>query len=70
MPTDPKNEKRTKWLDAARLLIANRYEQVLCPECGMAFLTVEDNQLIENHFDRHLRCTRCGAHEVIFKKQA
>ena len=56
------------WVKAAADLIRNPYAQVLCPNCGVAFLTVEDEQLDDQHIDRHLKCPNCGAHETVLKK--
>lgn len=58
----------SQWIEAAKQLAENRYVQVLCPECGLAFLSVEDNQVDDSHFERHLKCANCGAHETVFKR--
>jgi predicted RNA-binding Zn-ribbon protein involved in translation (DUF1610 family) len=58
----------TKWIEAATALIENPFSQVLCPNCGLAFLTVEDEQLDAEHIDRHLKCSNCGAHETVLKR--
>lgn len=58
----------SKWIEAAKQLVENQYAQVLCPECGMGFLGIEDNQVDETHFERHLKCPNCGAHETVFKR--
>ena len=50
--------------EAAKALVTNRHSQVLCPNCGVAFLTVEDERLDNEHIDRHLKCKSCGAHET------
>ncbi len=56
------------WIEAAVALIDNPHEMVLCPTCGLAFLRIEDEKVDEAHFERHLICSGCGAHEVVFKK--
>ncbi len=61
-------KEHTTWVKAAADLIRNPYAQILCPSCGLAFLTVEDEQLDEQHIDRHLKCPNCGAHETVLKK--
>jgi len=58
----------TQWIEAATVLITNPYSQVLCPSCGLAFLTVEDERVDETHIDRHLKCPNCGAHETVLKR--
>ena len=58
----------TKWIEAAKVLIANPYSQVLCPKCGLAFLAVEDERVGDSHIDRHLKCSNCGAHETVLKR--
>lgn len=57
-----------KWIEAATALMRNRHEMVLCPKCGMAYLQIEDEKVDEGHFDRHLRCPGCGAHEVVYAR--
>jgi len=58
------------WIEAAKVLIENPYSQVLCPNCGVAFLTVEDERVDDEHIDRHLKCANCGAHETVLKRLA
>jgi len=60
---------QTKWIEAAKVLMENPFHQVPCPKCGLGFLTVEDEKLDNAHFDRHLRCATCGAHETIYKRK-
>lgn len=59
-----------KWIEAATALVENPFSQVLCPSCGLVFLTVEDEQLDAEHIDRHLKCSNCGAHETVLKRVA
>ena len=58
----------SKWIEAATVLITNPYSQVPCPNCGLSFLTIEDERLDDEHFDRHLKCPNCGAHETVLKR--
>lgn len=60
--------EHTNWIEAAKILIENPNQQVLCPQCGMSPLRVEDEQLDRTHIDRHLKCPNCHAHEVILKR--
>jgi ribosomal protein S27E len=60
----------SKWIEAAKQLVENQYAQVLCPDCGLGFLVVDDNRVDESHFERHLKCSNCGAHETVFKRQS
>jgi Zn finger protein HypA/HybF involved in hydrogenase expression len=57
-----------QWIEAATVLITNPHSQVLCPGCGLGFLTVEDECVDETHIDRHLKCPNCGAHETVLKR--
>lgn len=57
-----------KWIEAAKTLVTNPHSQVLCPNCGVVFLTVKDERLDEEHIDRHLNCPNCGAHETVLKR--
>ncbi|MEI7733398.1 MAG: hypothetical protein WCO56_27755 [Verrucomicrobiota bacterium] len=56
------------WIEAATALIQNPHEMVRCPSCGLAYLQVDDEKIDDEHFDRHLRCSNCGTHEIIFKR--
>jgi predicted RNA-binding Zn-ribbon protein involved in translation (DUF1610 family) len=62
--------ERLQWIKAGELLIQNKYAQVLCPSCGLAFLRVEDELLGETHVERHISCPNCGAHESILKRSS
>lgn len=55
----------TKWIEAATVLAKNPFSQVLCPNCGLSYLTIEDEKIDINHLDRHLKCSNCGAHETV-----
>ena len=57
-----------EWIQAACRLAENPHLQIRCPACGMTFLSVEDEKIDRDHFDRNLRCSNCGAHEVIYKR--
>lgn len=59
----------SQWIEAAKQLTENPYAQVLCPECGLAFLSVEDKQVDDSHFERHFKCSNCGSHETVFKRR-
>jgi hypothetical protein len=65
---DSEMKDHSKWIEAAAALVKNPFSQVLCPNCGMAFLTVEDEHIDGGHIDRHLKCSKCGAHEVVQKR--
>jgi hypothetical protein len=56
------------WIEAARRLTDDPSSQVPCPNCGLAFLTVQDEQVDGDHIDRRLSCPNCGAHECVFKR--
>jgi len=56
------------WIEAARILMENPRAQVICPQCGLSFLEVEDEQVDPKHFDRHLLCPTCGARSSVFKR--
>ena len=56
------------WIEAAKLLVENPRAQVPCPECGLAFLEVEDEPLADEHTDRWLKCPSCGACNIIYLK--
>jgi Zn finger protein HypA/HybF involved in hydrogenase expression len=58
----------SKWIEAATALITNPYSQVLCPNCGLAYLTIEDEEVDAEHIDRHLKCPHCNAHETVLKR--
>jgi len=57
-----------KWIKAINTLAENEFSQVLCPDCGLAFLNVQDEQLDNSHVDRHLKCSHCGAHKTVLIK--
>lgn len=44
-----KMEDHTRWIEAAKTVVMNPHSQVLCPNCGVAFLTVEDEWLDDEH---------------------
>lgn len=50
------------------VLAADASSQVLCPKCGVAILTVNDERLDADHINRHLNCPNCGAHEIVLKR--
>ena len=58
----------TKWIEVAGILAENPHIQVICPDCGLAFLRVEDEQLDDEHIDRHLICSNCGARKTMLKR--
>ena len=35
----------SKWIEAAAALVSSPYSQVPCPNCGLAFLSVEDERV-------------------------
>lgn len=59
----------SKWIEAAATAVKNPYSQILCPTCGLAFLTIEEEQLDATHVDIHLKCSNCGAHETVLKSR-
>lgn len=60
------NEKRKKWLEAAKTLSVNKTANVNCPECQIGFLSVKDVLVKEsNQVDRYLVCDNCGKWNVI-----
>jgi predicted RNA-binding Zn-ribbon protein involved in translation (DUF1610 family) len=58
----------SKWIEAATVAVKNPYSQILCPNCGLVFLTIEEEQLDSNHVDIHLKCSNCGSHETVLIK--
>jgi hypothetical protein len=58
----------SKWIEAARRLTENPSAQVMCPTCGLAFLTMRDERVDGEHIDRRLSCPNCGAHEWVLKR--
>ena len=57
------------WIKAASVLVENPSAEILCPKCGLAFLATEVEELDRTHFDLHLRCSNCGAHEIVYKRR-
>ena len=51
-----------KWINAANALANNQNEQVLCPECSTAYLSVQnihlDNGIVA---ERMIYCNQCKA---------
>ena len=58
----------SEWIKAASQLVENPHLQILCPNCGLVYLNVEDEKVDDTHIDRHVRCSNCGAHEIIYKR--
>lgn len=60
---------RRGWIEAGKILAQDPLAKVTCPVCSSAFLEVEDHAWDQdpNLFDRHLRCSNCGATEVIVR---
>jgi Zn finger protein HypA/HybF involved in hydrogenase expression len=58
--------ERQEWINAAKKLIENKNEQVLCPSCSKSFLLVKDEPIYQwKKIDRYLICELCGKHNVI-----
>jgi len=58
-----------QWITAATVLVQNSSAKVQCPKCGVAILMAEVEELDRTHFDLHLRCSECGAHETVYKRR-
>ena len=54
------------WIEAAIVLSKNSSAEVDCPNCAACILKISDEKVGESHIDRHLKCMKCGAHEIIF----
>jgi|EndMetStandDraft_9_1072997.scaffolds.fasta_scaffold1348207_1 uncharacterized Zn finger protein len=58
---------RELWIKAGSLLAIDPKIRVKCPECGEADLDVFDTKAGEDHFERHMRCPKCGAYNALYK---
>lgn len=59
-------EKRRKWINAAKELSENGKALVLCPECEKGILRVKDEPIKEwQKVDRYLICDVCSKWNVI-----
>lgn len=58
----------SKWIKAINTLAENEYSQVLCPDCGLSFLTVRNEPVDDSHVDRHLKCSNCSAQRTVLIK--
>jgi hypothetical protein len=54
-----------RWVEAAKILAADRSARVLCPRHGDGYLEVTDVPLGDGKVERYLRCPICGATNVI-----
>lgn len=63
-----KKESRA-WIEAGKILARDPEVKVRCPICGEEYLKVTDQPHgpESNHFDRYMRCPRCGATEVLVR---
>ncbi len=61
------NDVTKKWIEAGRILSANKHTIVKCPVCNIGILVVKDEP-IPNHdgwFDRYLICDNCANSNVL-----
>lgn len=60
------SDKKTKWVEAGKLLSRDKNLLIECPECGNGILIVKDEKIEKkNFFDRYLICNNCGKWNVI-----
>ncbi len=57
-----------EWIQAAIMLAEDPQAKVRYPNCRQYYLYVSDEQVDDDHIDRHLKCPECNAHEVIFRE--
>ena len=66
-------DNRRKWIDAASKLVVNPAEKILCPNCGKAFLNVNDVFLDdinpEKGIERYIICEKCEKYEAILLRK-
>lgn len=59
-------DKREEWIFAAKKLIKNPEEKVICPQCKEGVLRISDVKISEiKKTDRYLICDSCGHYNVI-----
>lgn len=67
------NNNRIKWVNAAKKLVENPTEKILCPDCNKSFLNVNDVFLDDNQpekgVERYLLCEICNKYEAILLKR-
>ncbi|MEI9428974.1 hypothetical protein [Mesorhizobium sp. Cs1299R1N3] len=56
------------WVDAGKILAGDPKAVVKCPDCGEATLDVHDSKVDATHFERHMRCPKCGAYNGLLKR--
>jgi hypothetical protein len=67
-------EASKRWIEAAKVLAADKTATVACPECREGTLRVIDERfsfgVLTGMVDRYLTCDLCGKWEVVtFKEQ-
>jgi len=62
-----KTPSARRWIEAAKILAADRSAVVACPERGDGTLTVHDevSEADPTMMERYLVCDKCGARNVI-----
>ena len=62
-----KNNTTSLWINAGKLLANDPTLQVLCPECKIHYLVVQDVRSEEDTtvMERQLICRFCGAHNYL-----
>ncbi|MFD2057897.1 hypothetical protein ACFSQT_33870 [Mesorhizobium calcicola] len=58
---------RERWIEAGKVLAVNPDAIVRCPDCGEADLDVLNTKAGATHFERHMRCPKCGAYNALLK---
>ena len=56
------------WIDAGKILAVDSKAVVKCPDCDEANLDLYDSKVDATHFERHMRCPKCGAFNALFKR--
>jgi len=64
-------EKSKKWIEVGKLLAIDSTANVVCPECGLAKLYVEDkiNKNNSTEIERLIFCMSCGARNYLRLKR-
>ncbi len=58
--------KRKEWIEAAKIAISNPKAKIRCPNCGDAFLEIEEVEILElGKKDIHLICPNCGERNTV-----